>query len=282
MIQPNTPKRYTTFGMATDQGKTGSLNGAAIHGRRSGRDHRRCRRHHSPPAIHASEFWRMGRTRGGRENSNPFAKRRCTNGTRTTAPCLSKRVFGIGRNIIRRRASATWKESSDREVLATRNSVGIADVSTLGKIDVQGPDAGAFLNKLYINGWTKLAVGKARYGLMLREDGMVMDDGTTSRLSEDHYLMTTTTANAGPVMAHMDYCHQILWPELDVQFVSVTEQWAQMAVAGPNARKTLQNVVDDFDNVDRRLSVHGRSRADDTRRHSRAPVPDQLLRRAGL
>ena len=132
-----------------------------------------------------------------------------------------------------------------REVKAARERVGLCDVSTLGKIDVQGPDAAEFLNRLYCNTFSTLDVGKARYGLMLREDGIVFDDGTTSRLADDHYFMTTTTANAARVMSHMEFCHQALWPELDVQYVSVTEQWAQMAVAGPKARATLQKIVDD-------------------------------------
>jgi methylglutamate dehydrogenase subunit C len=142
------------------------------------------------------------------------------------------------------REGEDWRAAASREVLATRSGVGLCDVCTLGKIDVQGKDAGAFLDRLYCNTFSTLAVGRARYGLMLREDGIVMDDGTTSRLSDDHYLMTTTTANAAKVMSHMEFCHRALWPELDVQYASVTEQWAQMAVAGPKARATLQCIVD--------------------------------------
>src|SRR4029077_13448181 len=130
-------------------------------------------------------------------------------------------------------------------VMNARQHVGICDVSTLGKIDIQGKDAGVFLDRLYCNTFSTLAPGRARYGLMLREDGIVFDDGTTSRLADDHFLMTTTTANAARVMSHIEFCHQALWPELDVTYVSVTEQWAQMAVAGPKARATLQKVVDD-------------------------------------
>ena len=122
--------------------------------------------------------------------------------------------------------------------------VGVCDVSTLGKIDVQGPDAGTFLDRVYANTFSTLPVGKARYGLMLREDGFVLDDGTTARLADDHYFMTTTTANAVKVMQHLEFCQQCLWPELDVQMVSVTEQWAQFAVAGPRARDVLQAIVD--------------------------------------
>jgi len=131
-----------------------------------------------------------------------------------------------------------------RETKATRESLGIVDVTTLGKIDIQGPDVGEFLNRLYINGWKMLAVGKARYGLMLREDGIVMDDGTTSRLGENHYLMTTTTANAVQVMSWIEYYLQVVWPDLRVKATSVTEQWAAMAIAGPNARRALEKVID--------------------------------------
>jgi sarcosine oxidase subunit alpha len=138
-----------------------------------------------------------------------------------------------------------WLESVTREVRTVRGRVGVCDVSTLGKIDIQGPDAAELLNRLYCNGFAKLPVGKARYGLMLREDGIVFDDGTTSRLADDHFVMTTTTANAARVMSHIEFCHQVLWPELDVQYASVTEQWAQMAVAGPMARATLQKIVAD-------------------------------------
>jgi len=137
-----------------------------------------------------------------------------------------------------------WRESVDREVTQTRNSVGICDVTTLGKIDIQGSDAGEFLDRVYANTFGTLAVGKVRYGLMLREDGIVMDDGTTARLAEHQYVMTTTTANAVSVFRHLEFCKQCLWPNLDVHLISATEQWAQYAVAGPNARKLLQNIVD--------------------------------------
>jgi glycine cleavage system aminomethyltransferase T len=129
-------------------------------------------------------------------------------------------------------------------VKATRSAVGICDVSTLGKIDLQGPDAAKFLDRLYANGWASLAIGRARYGIMLREDGFVMDDGTAARLAGSRYLITTTTANAVAVYQHMHFCHQVLWPELDVQFVSVTDQWAQYSVAGPRSRELLQRVID--------------------------------------
>ena len=125
-----------------------------------------------------------------------------------------------------------------------RNAVGVVDVSTLGKIDIQGPDAGAFLDFVYTNMFSTLKVGRARYGLMLREDGHVMDDGTTARLGEHHYVMTTTTAAAGQVMAHLEFVAQGLRPDLDVRIISATEQWAQFSVAGPLARQLLNGVLD--------------------------------------
>jgi methylglutamate dehydrogenase subunit C len=125
-----------------------------------------------------------------------------------------------------------------------RERVGVCDVSTLGKIDIQGGDAAAFLDRVYANTFSTLAVGKVRYGLMLREDGFVFDDGTTARLGEHHYFMTTTTANAVRVMQNLEYAHQCIWPGLDVQMVSATEQWAQFAIAGPRSRDVLRSLVD--------------------------------------
>ena len=138
-----------------------------------------------------------------------------------------------------------WRQSCDREVEMVRNAVGIADVSTLGKIDIQGPDAGKFLDFVYTNTFSTLKKGRVRYGLMLREDGHVMDDGTTARLGDNHYLMTTTTAAAGQVMAHLEFVHQCLCPQLDVRFISVTEHWAQFAVAGPKSRELLNGLLDE-------------------------------------
>ncbi|TIW03750.1 MAG: sarcosine oxidase subunit alpha, partial [Mesorhizobium sp.] len=130
---------------------------------------------------------------------------------------------------------------------AVRSAVGLCDVSTLGKVDVQGADAGEFLNRLYSNVMDTLKVGRVRYGLMLREDGFAYDDGTCARLAEDHYVVTTTTANAGLVYRNMEFARQCLWPELDVQIISTTDAWAQIAVAGPKSRALLARIVDGFD-----------------------------------
>ena len=133
-------------------------------------------------------------------------------------------------------------EASKREAANVRKNVGVCDVTTLGKIDVKGPDAAEFLNRVYTNAWLKLPVGKARYGVMLREDGIVMDDGTTTRIAENHYHMTTTTAQAANVLSHLEYYLQVVWPDLNVNVVSTTEQWAGAAIAGPNSRKLLEKL----------------------------------------
>ncbi|HKQ94972.1 MAG TPA: sarcosine oxidase subunit alpha family protein [Aestuariivirgaceae bacterium] len=237
-------KRYTTLGMATDQGKLSNINGVALLAKATGKSIPEIgtttyRPFYSPVAFGAiagpfsgHHFQPVRQTPlhdWASENGAVFVE---------TGLWMRSSWFPLPHE-------TDWLESVTREVKATRERVGICDVSTLGKIDIQGPDAAELLNRLYCNGWSTLEVGKARYGLMLREDGVVFDDGTTSRLSDTHFFMTTTTANAARVMSHIEFCHQALWPDLDVQYVSVTEQWAQMAVAGPKARATLQKIVDD-------------------------------------
>ena len=141
-------------------------------------------------------------------------------------------------------AGETLQQSVDREVRAVRSAAGFCDVSTLGKIDVQGPDAAAFLDFIYANTVSSLAPARVRYALMLREDGFVLDDGTVARLSDTHFLLTTTTANASRVLQHLDFCHRVLKPGLDLSIEPVTDQWAQFALAGPHARSVLEKLVD--------------------------------------
>ena len=143
------------------------------------------------------------------------------------------------------------------EMRAVREAVGMVDVSTLGKIDVQGPDAPEFLNRVYANGWLKLAVGKARYGAMLRDDGLVFDDGTTSRLAEHRYFMTTTTAEAGPVMSWLEFLLDTAWPDLRVHVTSVSDQWAGVAVAGSSGGHVLAAALDGVDTSDDTLPPMG-------------------------
>ena len=134
-----------------------------------------------------------------------------------------------------------------RESLAVRTSVGILDASTLGKIDIQGPDSAKLLNWVYTNPWSKLEVGKCRYGLMLDENGMIFDDGVTVRLADQHYMMTTTTGGAARVLTWLERWLQTEWPDMRVRLASVTDHWATFAVVGPNSRKVLQKVCQDID-----------------------------------
>jgi len=143
------------------------------------------------------------------------------------------------------RAGETISEAYVRETETTRAAVGLCDVTSLGKIAVQGPDATEFLNRIYSNPFAKLPIGKARYGIMLRDDGIVMDDGTTWRLSETDYFMTTTTAHAGKVMVWLEELLQTRWQDLRVHVTSVSEQWAGSAVAGPKSRAVLEACVED-------------------------------------
>ena len=235
-------KRYTTTGMATDQGKLGNVNAIAILAEATGKSIPEISTTTFRPFYTPVSFGALAGPNVGHHfqpvRKTPLHEWAAEEGAVFVETGLWMRSSWFPR------AGEDWLASASREVLATRSGVGLCDVSTLGKIDIQGPDAGAFLDRLYCNTFSTLAVGKARYGLMLREDGIVFDDGTTSRLADDHFLMTTTTANAARVMSHIEFCHQALWPELDVTYASVTEQWAQMAIAGPKARDTLNRIVD--------------------------------------
>ena len=237
-------KRYTTNGMATDQGKLSNVNAVGILA-----EERRV----SPAEVGATTFRPFytpvsfgvltGASTGlhfqpvRRSPMHAWAEK---NGAKFVETGLWMRSSWFPRA-----GETRWRDSVDREARTVRETAGLCDVSTLGKIEIFGADASEFLNRVYCNGFGKLPVGKARYGLMLREDGMIYDDGTTSRLGEDHFFMTTTTALAGGVMNHLEFCAQVLWPELDVRLGSATDQWAQMAIAGPKARMILQTIVDD-------------------------------------
>ncbi|MBB4398501.1 sarcosine oxidase subunit alpha family protein [Bradyrhizobium sp. ERR14] len=236
-------KRYTTLGMATEQGKTSNLAGLAIMAEQTGRTIPETgtttfRPPYTPVAIGAL----AGHHRG--KEFRPARLAPTHQWSREQAAVFVETGQWLRAQYYPKPDDKDWQATVNREVLAVRTGVGICDVSTLGKIDIQGADTAEFLERVYINGWKTLPIGKARYGVMLREDGFVMDDGTTSRLGEYHFLMTTTTINAGKVMQHLDFCHQALWPKLDVRMVSVTEQWAQVAVAGPRSRDVLRGVVD--------------------------------------
>ena len=238
-------KRYTTTGMGTDQGKLGNMHALGI--------------------ISETAGTKMGE-----------------HGTTTFRPPYTPLTFGtiVGRNvgeyfdIFRKTPIHDWhvdnkaefenvgqwkrawyypKDNEDmhqavqRESKAARESAGILDASTLGKIDIQGTDASEFLNRVYTNAWSKLAIGKCRYGLMLNEDGMVYDDGVTTRLGENHYIMTTTTGGAANVLSKLEDYLQTEWPELDVYLTSVTDHYATISVCGPNSRKIVSTIIDDLE-----------------------------------
>ena len=141
----------------------------------------------------------------------------------------------------------SMEDAVNREVVAARTTAGLLDASTLGKIDIKGPDAAEFLNRIYTNAWLKLGIGKCRYGLMCKDDGMVMDDGVTTRLAEDHFHMTTTTGGAAGVLDWLEEWLQTEWPELDVYLTSVTEQWAVATLSGPAAKDILTAAGVDID-----------------------------------
>ncbi|PBB93691.1 sarcosine oxidase subunit alpha [Mesorhizobium sp. WSM3864] len=236
-------KRYTTLGMATDQGKTSNVAGLAIMAAVSGKSIPETGTTiYRPPYVPVA----IGAFAGHHRDENFHATRL----TPSHHWAAEQGAVFVDTGLWKRAqwyplpGEKDWLESVTREVKAVRSGVGFCDVSTLGKIDVHGRDAGAFLDRVYINAFSSLAVGKARYGLMLREDGVVYDDGTTSRLAEDHYFLTTTTAKAGLVMQHLEFCRQVLFPELDVQLTSVSDQWAQFSLAGPKTRDLLKEIVD--------------------------------------
>ena len=236
-------KRYTTQGMATDQGKNSNVTALALLADATGRGIPETgtttfRPPYSPVALAAL---------GAGAQGKGFAPERKTSShvaaLAAKAPMIEAGLW-YRPSYFPQDGEKTWRQSCDREVNFVRNAVGICDVSTLGKIDIQGPDAARLLDFVYTNQFSTLKEGRVRYGLMLREDGFVMDDGTTARLGPQHYVMTTTTAAAGPVMRHLEFVTQGLHPDWDVRLVSVTEQWAQFAVAGPQARVLLNDVLD--------------------------------------
>jgi heterotetrameric sarcosine oxidase alpha subunit len=239
-------KRYTTLGMATDQGKLGQLTANALLAQATDRAIPNVGTILSrPPYVPVAIGAFAGHHRGDHfrpERHTASHQWAIGQGATFADAGLWKRAQWFSRP-----GERDWLETVTREVKATRSGVGICDVSTLGKIDVHGPDAAKLLDRLYVNMFSTLPVGKARYGLMLREDGFVFDDGTTTRFAEDYFFMTTTTANAARVMQHIDYARQVLWPDLDVQATSVTEQWATYAVAGPQSRAVLQKMLPDID-----------------------------------
>ncbi|QQK63081.1 sarcosine oxidase subunit alpha family protein [Cobetia sp. cqz5-12] len=235
-------KRYTAMGFGTDQGKLGNINGMAVAARCLGQ---------SIPDTGTTVF---------RPNYTPvtfgaIVGRHCGelfDPIRYTAMhewhvAQGAKFEDVGqwkRPWYYPQGSEDMHAAVERECLAVREKVGVLDASTLGKIDITGRDAREFLNRIYTNAWAKLGVGKARYGLMCHDDGMVMDDGVTTCLAEDHFLMTTTTGGAASILEWLELWHQTEWPELDVQMTSVTDHWATLTVTGPEARALVSELTD--------------------------------------
>ena len=236
-------KRYTTQGMAIDQGKNSNVASLAILADATGRGIPETGTTTFRPPFVPVSIASMGKNAQG----IGFAPQRCTTSHIASvdrgAPMVEAGLW-YRPSYFPEVGETNWRQACDREVEMVRMSVGVCDVSTLGKIDIQGPDAHSLLDFVYTNMFSTLKIGKVRYGLMLREDGHVMDDGTTARLAENHYVMTTTTAAAGQVMRHLDFVHQCLHPEWDVSFISVTEQWAQFSIAGPKSQELVNAVLD--------------------------------------
>jgi sarcosine oxidase subunit alpha len=238
-------KRYTTTGMATDQGKTSNLNAMAIVAETLNRP---------IPQVGLTTF-RMPYTPVSFGSFAGVSRKELFDPIRTTPMHAWAQARGaLFENV------GLWKRAHyfprggenihaavARECRAVRDSVGMFDASTLGKIEVVGPDAAEFMNRLYINNWTNLGVGRTRYGILLREDGFVYDDGVVARLAADRFHVTTTTGGAPRVLALMEDYRQTEWPQLKVWLTSTTEQWAVIAVQGPNARKVIEPLIEGID-----------------------------------
>ena len=238
-------KRYTTLGMGTDQGKLSNVNALGILSQLRGKSLGETgtttyRPLYGAVALGALAGQHKGPTLAPVRHS-AMHDWHAAQGAVFTHAGLWLRPYYYPRS------GEDFDMAVKREVLAVRSGVGMVDVSTLGKIEMKGPDAGVFLDRLYINSFSKMKIGRARYGAMLREDGMMFDDGTVSRLARNHYFITVTTVNAASVLQHMEFCHQTVWPELDVQFCTVSEDWAAMAVAGPKSRDVLASMVTDLE-----------------------------------
>jgi len=238
-------KRYTAMGFGTDQGKTGNINGMAIAAKSLKQTIPDTgttifRPNYTPVTFGAITGRNVGELFDP-ERYTAIHRWHIENGA------LFEDVGQWKRPWYYPKAGETMQQTLDRECTATRNSVGILDASTLGKIDIQGKDAREFLGRVYTNAWAKLAIGKCRYGLMCGEDGMVFDDGVTACLGDNHFLMTTTTGGAARVLSWLEIYHQTEWPEMEVYFNSVTDHWSTATISGPNARKVLAKLTGDID-----------------------------------
>ena len=238
-------KRYTAMGFGTDQGKTSNINGMAIVAKALNQTIQETGTTIFRPMYTPVTFGALA----GRDTGKLFDPARFTaihewhvaHGAKFEDVGQWKRPWYFPKQ------GESMQEALTRECMATRQSIGILDASTLGKIDIQGKDAREFLNRIYTNPWSKLAPGRCRYGVMCKEDGMIFDDGVTSCINDNHFIMTTTSGGAAAVLEWLELWHQTEWPELEVYFASVTDHWATMTISGPNSRFLLEKLVDGHD-----------------------------------
>ncbi|QRI62061.1 sarcosine oxidase subunit alpha [Shinella sp. PSBB067] len=238
-------KRFTTNGMATDQGKLSNIHGLAIASEVLNREIPKIglttfRAPYTPVTFGAL----ISHSRGDLfdpTRKTPMHDWEVAHGA------VFEDVGNWKRAWYYPRSGETMHDAVNRECRTVRNVAGLFDASTLGKIEVVGPDAGAFMNLMYTNAWDTLKPGRCRYGIMLREDGFVYDDGVVGRLAEDRFHVTTTTGGAPRVMHHMEDYLQTEFPHLKVWLTSTTEQWAVIAVQGPKAREILEPLVEGID-----------------------------------
>ncbi len=238
-------KRYTALGFGTDQGKLGNINGMALAARAMGKPIEQVGTTTFRPNYLPITFGMFA----GLERGDLFdpARKTSPHESHVAGGALFEDVGQWKRPWYFPQGNEDLHQAVAREVLAVRNGVGMLDASTLGKIDIQGPDAAKLLNWVYTNAWLKLEPGKCRYGLMLDENGMVFDDGVTARLADDHFLMTTTSGGAARVLGWLERWVQTEWPDMKVFMTSVTDHWSTFAVVGPDSRKVIERVCDDVD-----------------------------------
>jgi sarcosine oxidase subunit alpha len=235
-------KRYTTHGMGTDQGRIGGLLGAAILAEALGRPLAEVGVSKPRPFTEPTAWGALAGPDVGHafkpERRLPLHDRHAAMGAVFVRIGLWLRPL-----VYSPTGDTSWGPVLE-EARAVRSTVGVTDVSSLGKLDVRGPDAAAFLDLIYANTASTLKPGRTRYGLMLREDGILFDDGTIARLGPDHFLLSTTTQKSEDVLAHMEWHLETVWPDLDVSITNVADHWAQFAVAGPRARAVVKALVD--------------------------------------
>ncbi|MFT5572912.1 MAG: sarcosine oxidase subunit alpha [Cryomorphaceae bacterium] len=239
-------KRYTALGFGTDQGKIGNIVGMAILAEALDQDISSTGTTTFRPNYTPVTF---GAIAGPDVDGTLFdpVRKTAAHSWHQENGALFENVGQWHRPWYYPQGNESMHQAVNRECLATRDSVGMMDASTLGKIEITGKDASEFLNRIYTNAWKKLGIDCARYGFMLGEDGMVMDDGVTIRYAEDRFFMHTTTGGAASVLGWMEEWLQTEWPELEVYLTSVTDHWATAAIVGPNSRKVVAAIVEGID-----------------------------------